>query len=133
MTTKNVLTAFGAIMGLQAIGLFFGAEVITTEAFASLNPREVGIGIGTKMHEVVGVTSLCIALILLSSRGLPPAAGAKVLFGASLGLVFILAHGIYNLLATEAKPPVPLLVIMTVLMVLGFVTASKAQGQQQEG
>ena len=127
MTTKNMLTVFGVIMGLQAIGLFFGAEAITTEAFATLNPSEIGISIGTKMHEVVGVTSLSVALILLSARNLAPAAGAQVLFGASTGLVFILAHGLYNLFATEAKPPIPLLVMMSVLMVLGFITASRAQ------
>ncbi|MEC8024491.1 MAG: hypothetical protein VX223_11190 [Myxococcota bacterium] len=130
MTTKNVLTVFGAIMGLQAIGLFFGAEAISTEAFAALNPTETGIRIGTIMHQVAGVTSLTVALILLSSRSLAPAAGAKVLFGASVGLVFILVHGFYNLAATETKPPVPLLVIMSILAILGFITASKAQSQE---
>ena len=39
-------------------------------------------------------------------------------------------HGFYNLVATETKPPVPLLVIMSILAILGFITASKAQSQE---
>ena len=125
MNVKNILTAMGAILGLQSIGLFFGAEAISTEAFAALNPDETGIAIGAKMHEVVGVINLMVAIILLSARNIDPAAGAKVLMGASIGLLVTLAHGFYNLFATETKPPIPLLAIMTILMILGFVAAKK--------
>ena len=125
MNVKNILTAMGAILGLQSIGLFFGAEAISTEAFAALNPDETGIAIGAKMHEVVGVINLMVAIILLSARNIDPASGAKVLMGASLGLFVTLAHGFYNLFATETKPPIPLLVIMAILMILGFITAKK--------
>ena len=82
------------------------------------------------MHEVVGVLNLNIALILLASRSLAPAAGAKVIFGACSGLTLVLAHGFYNLLATDAQPPIPLLVVMTIMVVLGFVTASKARAAE---
>ena len=126
MTTQRILTLIGSLLTLQALALFFGAEAISTEAFATLNPTETGIQIGAKMHEVVGVTNLTIGIILLASRDLPPQYGAKVLFGACVGLAAILGHGFYNLFATESKPPVPLLVLMTVLMVVGFVTANKA-------
>ena len=127
MTTKNILTLIGTLMAMQAIGIFFGAEAITTEAFAALNPTETGIAIGTKMHEVMAVMNLNIALILLLSRDLPPAHGAKVLFAACVGLALVLAHGFYNLFATDSKPPIPLLALMTVLMVVGFITANKAK------
>ena len=126
MTTKLMLTIFGAILGLQGLGLFFGAEAVTTQAFAAMNPDETGIAIGTKMHEVVGVMNLAIALILFASRNLNPAAGAKVLFGACGGLAVVLAHGFYNLFATDSKPPIPLLAIMSLMVILGLVTASKA-------
>ncbi len=125
MNVKNILTAMGAILGLQSIGLFFGAEAISTEAFASMNPDETGIAIGAKMHEVVAVINLMVAIILLSARNIEPAAGAKVLMGASIGLLITLAHGFYNLFATDSKPPIPLLAIMTILMILGFVAAKK--------
>ena len=115
----------GAILGLQSIGLIFGAEAISAEAFASMNPNETGIAIGAKMHEVAGVINLMVAIILFSARNIDPAAGAKVLTGASIGLFVTLAHGFYNLFATEAKPPIPLLALMSILMILGFVAAQK--------
>ena len=125
MNVKNILTLMGAILGLQSLALFFGGETIAKEAFAALNPDETGIAIGALMHEVVGVINLMVAVILLSARNIEPSAGAKVLFGASIGLAITLSHGYFNLFTTETKPPVPLLVLMTILMILGFVTAKK--------
>jgi hypothetical protein len=126
MNTKNILTLLGAILGLQGIGIFLGAEAISTEAFAALSPDATGIRIGTIMHEVVAVVNLMVAAILLCSRNLEPAAGAKVLLGASIGLLLTLSHAFYNLFATDVKPPIPLLAIMTVVMLLAFITARKA-------
>ena len=130
MNTKNILTVFGVVLLLQGMLLFFGAQMISTEAFAALNPTDTGIQIGTKMHEVVGITNINIALILLFSRGLPSAAGAKVLMGASTGLALIVAHGYYNLFATQSKPPIPLMVVMTILTIVGFITSFRANSAE---
>ena len=113
-------------MGLQALGLFFGAEAISTEAFAALNPDATGIAIGALMHEVLAVLNMTVAIILLSARDLPEAGAAKVLMGTAVGLFITLAHGYYNLMATETKPPLPILILMTVLMALAVVTSRKA-------
>jgi len=125
MTPKNILTLIGAVMSIQAIGLFFGASAISETAFAALKPDATGLSIGALMHEVLAVVNLMVGLILLAARNIAPAGGAKVLMGAGLGLFITLAHGYYNLFATATKPPLPLLIIMTVLMVLAFVTARK--------
>ena len=129
MNTKNMLTIIGAIMSVQGIGLFLGAEAISAEAFAALNPDPTGVAIGAIMHEVLGVVNLMVGLILLFSRGVEPAAGAKVLMGTSLGLFLTLGHGYYNLFATESKPPLPILAIMTVMMILAFITSRKAAAE----
>ena len=132
MSTKNILTLIGAIMGLQGIGIIAGAESITTEAFAALKPDATGIQIGTMLHEVMGVMCLMVATILLASRNLDPPAGAKVLMGASAGIALTTGHGFYNLLTTVVAPPLPLLLIMCALTVVGFVTAIKARGDSTE-
>ena len=126
MNTRNVLTAMGAIMGLQAIAIFAGAEQITTEAFAAFSPDATGIQIGTMLHEAMAVMCLMVAVILLFSRNLDPPAGAKVLMGASVGIGISAVHGFYNMFTTVVAPPLPILVIMTALMVVGLVTAMKA-------
>ena len=133
MTIKNVLTAIGAILGLQAIGIFVGAETITTEAFAALKPDATGIQIGTMLHQAMAVMCLMVAIILLFARNLEPAAGAKVLMGAAVGITLSTAHGFYNMLTTVVAPPLPLLLIMSALAVVGFVTATKAKGDTTEG
>jgi len=128
MNTKNILTLVGAVMLLQGIGFIAMAAEITAEAFAAMEPDATALGVGMIMHEVLGVMCLVIALILLFSRNLEPAAGAKVLMGAGLGIGLVLIHAVYNMLETKADPPVPVLVVMAILMVLSLMTAKKASG-----
>jgi len=132
MTTKNVLTVIGVLLGLQAVGIFVGAETITTQAFAALKPDATGIQIGTMLHQAMGVMCLMVAIILFFARGLEPAAGAKILMGASIGIALTAGHGFYNMFATPVAPPLPLLVMMSVLAVVGLVTATKAKGGSPE-
>jgi len=122
----------GALLGLQAIGIFVGAESITKEAFAALEPNDTGIQIGAMLHEAMGVMCLMVAIILLVARNLEPAAGAKVLLGASIGIALSTAHGFYNLLTTVVAPPLPLLIFMGVLAMVGFVTVMKTKGASTE-
>ena len=112
--------------------LVVGAETITTQAFAALKPDATGIQIGTMLHQAMGVMCLMVAIILLFARNLEPAAGAKVLMGASIGIALSTGHGFYNMLTTVVAPPLPLLVIMSVLAVGGFVTAMKTKGDSTE-
>ena len=132
MNTKTMLTVIGAIMGLQGIGIFVGAESITKEAFAALNPSETGIQIGAMLHEAMGVMCIMVAIIMLFSRNLEPAAGAKVLMGASIGIAVTVAQGFYHMFTTPVAPPMPILLTMVVVAVVGVVTAMKAKGGDAE-
>lgn len=133
MTTKSVLTAIGVLLGLQGIGIFVGAESITAEAFAIWKPDATGIKIGTMLHQAMGVTCLMVAVILFFARDLKPADGAKVLTGAAIGIAFTTAHGFYNMLTSEVQPPLPILILMSALAVVAFVTANKAKNGNTEG
>ena len=125
MTTKNVLTLIGILLGLQGIGIFVGAEAITTEAFAVWKPDATGVKIGTMLHQAMGVLCLMVALILFFARGLNPLDGAKILTAGTVGLAVTTGHGFYNMFSTEVQPPLPLLLLMTALTVVVFVTAMK--------
>ena len=127
MNTKNVLTIMGGIFGLQAIGIFVGAESISKEAFAALNPDATGIQISTMLHQAMAMVCLTVALILLFARSLEPADASKVLMAGSIGILLTVAHGFYNMFTTVVQPPLPLLIIMVVLGLLGVVTAMKAK------
>ena len=133
MTPKNVLTMIGVLLGLQGIGIFVGAETITTQAFAVWQPDDTGIKIGTMLHQAMGVTCLMVAVILLCARDLNPVDGAKVLMGAAIGIALTTGHGFYNMLSTEVQPPLPLLVFMGALAIVAFVTAKKAKAASTEG
>ena len=133
MTTKSVLTAIGVLLGLQGIGLFGGAEAITTQAFAVWEPGATGIKIGAMLHQAMGVTCLMVAVILFFARGLKPVDGAKVLMGASIGIALTTAHGFYNMFTTEVQPPLPLLLLMAALAVVALITAMKAKDGSTEG
>jgi len=133
MTTKNVLTAIGVLLGLQGIGIFVGAETITTQAFAVWQPDATGIKIGTMLHQAMGATCLMVAIILFAARDLQPVDGAKILTAAAIGLTITTGHGFYNMFSTEVQPPLPLLLLMTALTVVAFVTAMKEKNGSAEG
>jgi hypothetical protein len=133
MNTKNVLTAIGVIMAVQGIAIFAGAESITKEAFAALEPDATGIQIGTMLHQAMGAMCLMVAMVLLFARDLAPADGAKVLMGASVGITITLAQALYHMFTTVVAPPLPLLAVMAAVAVLGFVTATKAKGLEGAG
>ena len=132
MNTKNMLTVIGVLLGLQGIGIFVGAETITTEAFAVWKPDPTGIKIGTMLHQAMGVTCLMVSVILFFARDLKPVDGAKVLMGAAIGIGMTTAHGFYNMFSTEVQPPLPLLLLMTALTVVAIVTAMKAKSGTTE-
>jgi len=132
MNTKNVLTAIGVLLGLQGIGIFVGAEAITTQAFAVWQPDATGIKIGTMMHQAMAGLCIMVAIILFFARNLNPIDGAKILTGAAIGLTITTGHGFYNMFTTEVEPPLPLLVFMTVLTVVAFITARKTTNGDTE-
>ena len=128
MTTKNVLTVIGVLLGLQGIGIFLGAETITSQAFAVWQPDETGIKIGTMMHQAMATICLMVSIVLFCARDLNPVDGAKILMGAAIGLTISTGHGFYNMFSTEVQPPLPLLLLMTVLTIVAFATAIKTKG-----
>ena len=132
MTTKNVLTVIGVLLGLQGIGIFVGAEQITNDAFAVWAPGEVAIKIGTMLHQAMGTMCMMVAVVLFAARGLNPVDGAKILTAAAIGLLISTGHGFYNMFTTEVQPPLPLLLMMTALTVVAFVTAAKDKGTAAE-
>ena len=129
MNTKNILTVMGVIFGLQAIGIFVGAESITKEAFAALKPDATGIQIGTMLHQAMGMMCFVVATILLFARNLEPAGGAKILMAASIGVALTALHGFYNMFTTVVEPPLPLLLIMVILAAIGVITAIKVKSE----
>ena len=128
MNARNILTLVGVVLGLQGIAFVTMGAEITAEAFAAMAPGDTALAVGMMMHEVLGMMSLMVASILLFSRNLEPSAGARVLMGTGVGLGLVLLHAVYNLLETNAKPPIPVLVVMDVLMALSFVTAKTEAG-----
>ena len=132
MTTKNVLTFIGVLLGLQGIGIFVGAEQITNDAFAVWAPGVVGIKIGTMLHQAMATTCMMVAVILFAARDLNPVDGAKILTAAAIGLAITTGHGFYNMFTTEVQAPLPLLLLMTVLTVVAFVTAAKEKNAGAE-
>jgi hypothetical protein len=76
----------------------------------------------------MGVMCVMVAIILLFARSLEPTAAAKILTAGSIGIALTVAQGVYHMVTTVVEPPMPLLVIMSILAILGFVTAMKTNG-----
>ena len=84
------------------------------------------------LHDAMTVVCPMVATILLTARSLQPAAGAKVLLGASIGMGLcgprVLRHVDHG-----GRTALPLLVIMSALAVEGFATVMNAKGETTEG
>jgi CHASE2 domain-containing sensor protein len=123
MNSKNILTIVGAISVLQGLAFYFGAEMITQQAYAVLDGN--ALFVGTTLHQAMGAMIAGIGVIALFSRNINAADAKKVLNGVAVALIIILLGAIVHLMTPGLTPPIPVLVLFAVLIALSLYTANK--------
>ena len=123
MNSKNILTIVGAISVLQGLAFYFGAEMITQQAYAVLEGN--ALFVGTTLHQAMGAMIAGIGVIALFSRNINAADAKKVLNGVAVALILIFLGAIVHLMTPGLTPPIPVLVLFAVLIALSLYTANK--------
>lgn len=128
LNTKNVLTLIGVVSLIEGVVFYFGAEMITKDAFPENLLEGGSLSVGTLMHQALASSMLVIGIIILSARNIETTAANKILNGVAVSFLIFLASGLMHLFTTDVQPPIPALVLMAVFALLAFYTANKKAG-----
>ncbi len=120
MHPKSVLTVIGSFQVIFAIGIFFNAGALASDGIKNIS--EQALWVGSLFVEVMAAMSLGTGFIYLNSRNVEASAARKVLLGAGLAYLAMVAVMIYHLIVNAdvqgGKPPVPLMVLFPILAIL---------------
>ena len=112
-----VLTVTGIFEAIFAIGIFFGAGGLASDGIPEIS--EHVLWLGSTFVEVMADMSLGAGIILLLSREIEISGAKKVLMGAGISFLIIIAVMIFHLINNAdmqgGKPLIPLMIVFTVL------------------
>ena len=127
MNPKMVLTLTGIFQVIFAIGIFFGSEGLASDGMPEISDQ--ALWLGSTFVEVMAAMSLGTGIILLLSRDIEISGAKKVLMGAGISFLIIIAVMIFHLIKNAdmqgGKPPIPLMIVFSVLAVWSLYVAIK--------
>ena len=127
MNPKMVLTVTGIFQVIFAIGIFFGSEGLASDGMPEISDQ--ALWLGSTFVEVMAAMSLGTGIILLLSRDIEISGAKKVLMGAGISFLIIIAAMIFHLIKNAdmqgGKPPIPLKIVFSVLAVWSLYVANK--------
>ena len=119
MTPKLVLTVIGSFQVAFAVHTFFTAGAVASDGIENIS--EQALWLGSTFVEVMAAMSLGAGFIYLMSRNIEASAARRVLTGAGLAYLAMVAVMVYHLVANAdvqgGKPPMPFMIIFPVLAI----------------
>ena len=119
MKPKLVLTVIGSFQVAFAIGIFFNAGALASDGIDKIS--EQALWLASLFVEVMAAMSLGTGIVYLLSRDIEISAAKKVLTGAGIGYLVMVAVMIFHLInnadAQGGKPPMPLMILFPVLAI----------------
>ena len=125
LSAKNVLTLIGVVSLIEGIGFYFGAEMVSQRAFPANLLEGGGFTVGTLLHQALGASVVAMSVIILFARSLETSAANRILNGVGVALLVFLGSSLIHLFNTEAKPPIPVLILFAIFALAAFYTANK--------
>jgi len=130
MSPKIVLVTIGALMTLHGIGLYFIAGSMT----GYTDPTEVMIAMGSRLNETIGIMTLLVGVILLSSFNIDTSSGKKVLVGTGIAMAICCAFSaerhVNQVWNGEGGPPVFIPIIFGLLALWSFYVGLKKDSNE---
>ena len=124
MSPQLVLTVIGAINVLMGIAIYVGAEsIVSGGAFSQHLINATSIKVGTYMHEAVAPFMIAFGFVALLCRDMEDASAKKLLFAIGVAYIINLASVLLHVINPEVHPPIPAVIIMSVLTGLAFYSS----------
>ena len=125
MSPQLVLTVIGAINVIMGMAIYIGAEnIVTGGAFSAHLINSESTKVGAYMHEALAASMISIGLVALLNRDMENAAAKKLLFTLGVGFVISLTSAVLHVINPEVHPPLPALIMVAILAVAAFYTAT---------
>lgn len=129
MKTKLTLTIIGGLLVLQGILFFAGAEQITTQAFAENELSADALAVGSALHRALGSVALGVGLIILLLRNIEGVSAVNLCKGIIAMSALVLSAAFYEMSISNAKPPIPALVLFGLFIALSALSINKQNAQ----
>ena len=124
MSPQLVLTVIGAINVLMGIAIYVGAEsIVSGGAFNQHLINATSIKVGTYMHEAVASFMIAFGFVALLCRDMEDASAKKLLFAIGVAYIINLASVLLHVINPEVHPPIPAVIIMSVLTGVAFYSS----------
>ena len=124
MSPQLVLTLIGAINVLMGIAIYVGAEsIVSGGAFSQHLINATSIKVGTYMHEAVASFMIAFGFVALLCRDMEDASAKKLLFAIGVAYIINLASVMLHVINPEVHPPIPAVIIMSVLTGVAFYSS----------
>ncbi len=126
MNPKMVLTVIGSFQVALAGGIFFNAGALASEGISEISDQ--ALWLASQFVEVMAAMSLGTGIVYLFSRDIEISAAKKVLTGAGISYLIMVALMIFHLINNAdkggGKPPVPLMIIFPILAIWSLYAAN---------
>ncbi|MDG1224369.1 MAG: hypothetical protein P8O00_07295 [Candidatus Marinimicrobia bacterium] len=124
MSPQLVLTVIGAINVLMGIAIYVGAEsIVSGGAFSQHLINATSIKVGTYMHEAVASFMIAFGFVALLCRDMEDVYAKKLLFAIGVAYIINLASVLLHVINPEVHPPIPAVIIMSVLTGVAFYSS----------
>jgi len=124
MSPQLVLTVIGAINVLMGIAIYVVAEsIVSGGAFSQHLINATSIKVGTYMHEAVASFMIAFGFVALLCRDMEDASAKKLLFAIGVAYIINLASVLLHVINPEVHPPIPAVIIMSVLTGVAFYSS----------
>lgn len=125
MKTKLTLTIIGGLLVLQGILFFAGAEQITTQAFAENELSADALAVGSALHRALASVALGVGLMILLLRNIEGVSAINLCKGIIAMSALVLSAAFYEMSISNAKPPIPALVLFGLFIALSALSINK--------
>ena len=118
MSPQLVLTIIGVINVVMGVGIYVGAKnIVLDEEFSE---HLISIKVGTYIYETVAAFMIAFGFVALVCREFDDTSARKLLFAIGVAYIVNLASVFLHVLNAEVHPPIPVVIIMTILTGLAF-------------
>ena len=108
----------------MGIAIYVGAEgIVSGGAFSQHLINATSIKVGTYMHEAVASFMIAFGFVALLCRDMEDASAKKLLFAIGVAYIVNLASVLLHVINPEVHPPIPAVIIMSVLTGVAFYSS----------
>ena len=125
MNSKILMTVVAVINILQGIGFYVGAEQVTQSGFPELTGN--ALLVGKVMHEALAFSMFAVGILIFFLRNNTGVAAKNSLMGIAFANLVFMLGGLSHFFTSPAKPPIPVLIIMLLISLVCFYSASKIE------